>query len=55
MVIDSYTTGRIYSLKQTIKPDEKIEVRYGSIIEVVKKSRRELVTERILHALRKVR
>ena len=55
MVIDTYTAGRIYSLRQTIKPDEKIIVRYGSIIEIVKKSRRELVTERILNALRKVR
>jgi len=47
MVIDTYTAGRIYSLRQTLKPDEKVVVRYGCILEVAKKTKLELLRERI--------
>ena len=48
MLIDTYTAGRIYSLRQTIKPDEKVVVKYGCILEVAKKTRWEKIVERIL-------
>jgi len=56
MVIDTYTAGRIYSLRQTLKPDEKVVVRYGCILEVRKKTRFELIRDKVAgYALRKVR
>jgi hypothetical protein len=56
MLIDTYTVGRIYSLRQTIKPDEKVIVRYGCILEVAKKTRWELLKDKVVnYALRKVR
>ena len=56
MVIDTYTAGRIYSLRQTIKPDEKVVVRYGCILEVAKKTKLELLKDKVVnYALRQVR
>ena len=55
MVIDTYTAGRIYSLRQTIRPDEKVVVKYGCILEVAKKTRFELLRDKVVnYALRKV-
>jgi len=47
MLIDTYTAGRIYSLRQTLKPDEKVVVKYGCILEVGKKTRWEMLLEKI--------
>jgi predicted amidohydrolase YtcJ len=56
MLIDTYTAGRIYSLRQTLKPDEKVVVRYGCILEVGKKTKLELIRDKVVnYALCKVR
>lgn len=42
MLIDTYSAGKLFRLRQSLKPDEKIVVFNGSILEVVKKTKWEM-------------
>lgn len=55
-MVDSWFVGRIYSLRQTLKPDEKLIIRYGAVVEVAKKTRWELLKDKVMnYALCKIR
>ena len=47
MIIDTYSAGKLFRLRSNLKPDEKISVFNGTIFQVVKKTKWDIVVESV--------
>ena len=55
MIIDTYSAGKLFRLRSNLKPDEKIAVFNGTIFQVVKKTKWDIVVESVKKWLGRVK